>query len=134
MEWMFLPLKRYADFQGRSRRMEYWMFQLGQWVLFGLFLVPVIAIGSATDFDGQNTVLNLLPIPFFIIWLGLAIPNLAVTIRRLHDQDKSGWWLLINFIPFGGFVLLIFMFLDGTPGENQYGPSPKDDFTAETFA
>ena len=62
------------------------------------------------------------------------IPNLAVTIRRLHDQDKSGWWLLISFIPFGGLVLLVFMFIDGTPGENEYGPSPKDTFTADTLA
>lgn len=134
MQWMFLPLKRYADFQGRSRRMEYWMFQLGQWILFILWAIPLVAVGSTTEPGEQSALFNILTIPFVIVWLGLAIPNLAVTIRRLHDQDKSGWWLLINFIPFGGFVLLIFMFIDGTPGENQYGPSPKDDFTAETFA
>ncbi|MEL7691615.1 DUF805 domain-containing protein [Citromicrobium bathyomarinum] len=131
---MFLPLKRYADFLGRSRRMEHWMFQLGQWILFFLLALPLVAVGAATDPGEQTALLDILTIPFAILWLRLVIPNLAVTIRRLHDQDKSGWWLLINFIPFGGFVLLIFMFLDGSPGENEYGPSPKDDFTAETFA
>ena len=95
---------------------------------------PLVAVGAATDPGEQTALLNILTIPFAILWLGLVIPNLAVTIRRLHDQDKSGWWLLINFIPFGGLVLLVFMFIDGTPGENEYGPSPKDTFTADTFA
>ena len=134
MQWMFLPLKRYADFQWRSRRLEYWLFQLGQWILFSLLALPLVAVGAATDPGEQTALLNILTIPFAILWLGLVIPNLAVTIRRLHDQDKSGWWLLISFIPFGGLVLLVFMFIDGTPGENEYGPSPKDTFTADTFA
>ena len=134
MQWMFLPLKRYADFQGRSLRLEYWLFQLGQWILFPLLALPLVAVGAATDPGEQTALLNILTIPFAILWLGLVIPNLAVTIRRLHDQDKSGWWLLISFIPFGGLVLLVFMFIDGTPGENEYGPSPKDTFTADTLA
>ena len=134
MQWMFLPLKRYADFQGRSRRLEYWLFQLGQWILFSLLALPLVAVGAATDPGEQTALLNILTILFAILWLGLVIPNLAVTIRRLHDQDKSCWWLLISFIPFGGLVLLVFMFIDGTPGENEYGPSPKDTFTADTFA
>jgi len=134
MQWMFLPLKRYADFQGRSLRLEYWLFQLGQWILFSLLALPLVAVGAATDPGEQTALLNILTIPFAILWLGLVIPNLAVTIRRLHDQDKSGWWLLISFIPFGGLVLLVFMFIDGTPGENEYGPSPKDTFTADTLA
>ena len=91
MQWMFLPLKRYADFQGRSRRLEYWLFQLGQWILFILLAIPIVAVGSATDPGEQSALLNILTIPFAILWLGLVIPNLAVTIRRLHDQDKSGW-------------------------------------------
>lgn len=132
MEWMFLPIKRYADFEGRSRRMEFWMFQLGQWIFYIALIILLGVFGAAMDSAGTG-VASAFTIPFALVWLGLVIPNLAVTVRRLHDQDKSGWWILLNFIPFGGLVLLIFMFIDGTAGENQYGPSPKEQVTADTF-
>lgn len=131
MEWMLLPLKRYADFSGRSRRMEYWMFQLGQWVLiFALFILISIfsgvAAASGADETGVGIVAVLFMLLIFGVILGLFIPNLAVTVRRLHDQDQSGWLVLLNFVPFGGFVLLVFMFLEGTRGPNQYGEDPKN--------
>ena len=132
MEWMLLPLKRYADFGGRSRRLEYWMFQLGQWLLaFVIFLVIALAAGSQPG--EQEALAGAMIWLVGLVWLLLVIPNLAVTVRRLHDQDKSGWWFLISFIPFGGLVLLVLMFIDGTPGENRYGPSPKGGVTAQTF-
>ncbi|WP_370178700.1 DUF805 domain-containing protein [Alteriqipengyuania sp.] len=133
MQWMFLPLKRYADFEGRSRRLEYWMFQLGQWILFIAMALVIGAVDAAGDPLERGGISDLLTIPLVIVWLALLIPNLAVTVRRLHDQDKSGWWILLNLIPLGGLVLLVFMFLDGTPGENQFGPSPKEEVTAQTF-
>jgi uncharacterized membrane protein YhaH (DUF805 family) len=70
-----------------------------------------------------------------ILILGTIIPSIAVGIRRLHDTDKSGWWLLIALIPLiGGLVLLFFFVSDGTSGPNQYGPDPKDPGQAGAFA
>ena len=69
---------------------------------------------------------------FGLLWLAIIIPSLAVTVRRLHDQDKTGWLVLLGLIPFvGGLILLVFMLLEGTKGPNQYGPDPKDPAAAE---
>ncbi|MBO9711221.1 MAG: DUF805 domain-containing protein, partial [Caulobacter sp.] len=73
----------------------------------------------------QNLAAGLVISLFLLVALALLIPSLAVSIRRLHDSDKSGLWLLLHFAPFGGVVLLIFMLLDGTPGSNRFGPDPK---------
>lgn len=134
MEWMLLPLKRYADFNGRSRRMEFWMFQLGQYIVYFGLAVVFVLVGTVAGSMNAEAAVGLMLIPFMIVALGLFIPNLAVTVRRLHDQDRSGWWILIQLIPFGGIVLLVFMFLEGTQGPNQYGPDPKGRGDAETFA
>jgi uncharacterized membrane protein YhaH (DUF805 family) len=127
MEWMLMPLKRYADFQGRSRRTEYWMFVLGvaivEIAIVGLFaLLGAFSIGE--DFRPSP-----LFWPFLIVLglFGLAIflPSLAVQIRRFHDQDKSGWMILLGLIPYlGGIILLVFMCLPGTKGPNRFGPDP----------
>lgn len=124
MHWMILPFKRYADFSGRSQRMEYWMFTLLYIVVITVTILlagGIEAIGSGAGIFGSVSLILLAA--FFIVSL---IPSIAVTVRRLHDQDKSGWWYLISFIPYlGGLVLFIFMCLDGTRGSNQYGPDPK---------
>jgi uncharacterized membrane protein YhaH (DUF805 family) len=61
-----------------------------------------------------------------IYGLVVIIPSLAVTVRRLHDIDRSGWWIFINLIPLiGAIVLLVFAVSEGTPGNNRYGPNPK---------
>ena len=127
---------KYAQFHGRARRREFWLF-----VLFAM-----IAVGVATSVDGFLGLLSpwysydrlfsfgrLLPI--HAVWAGpftalvsllLVIPGLAVMVRRLHDSDRSGAWVFINLIPFiGGIVTLVFMLIDGTPGTNDYGPDPK---------
>lgn len=132
MDWMFMPLKRYADFGGRSQRMEYWMFALFQ-VLFLVFAAVILGVTGAFEESGESAIGGLLLIVIFIAYLGLFfIPGLAVTVRRFHDQDKSGWLVLLNFIPYvGGLIVLIFMCLDGTQGENQYGPDPKGGGYAE---
>ena len=124
---MFEALRKYAEFEGRARRSEYWLFTLFQvLVTFGLFFLLVVlgaATGGAEDQLGAGALMILALLGLFC--LAMFIPSLAVSIRRLHDSDKSGWWLLLSFVPFGGFVVFIFTLLDGTPGENRYGPDPK---------
>lgn len=124
MDWMLMPLRRYADFSGRSRRKEYWMFTLFYiLVLFGLVAAAAATADSDSDADIFGSLFGIVMILFFVATL---IPSIAVTVRRLHDQDKSGWWYLISLIPYlGGLVLFIFMCLDGTRGSNQYGSDPK---------
>lgn len=130
MEWMLLPLKRYADFKGRSRRKEYWMFQLGIFLAYIVAAVFIAIVGAVLG----ETASGIVTLPLFLVILGIIVPALAVTVRRLHDQDKSGWWILINIIPFGGIVLLVFMCLEGTNGTNQYGPDPKNPYAEDVFA
>jgi uncharacterized membrane protein YhaH (DUF805 family) len=130
MEYMIMPLMGYADFQGRSRRKEYWMFQLG---IILMYIVAAILVGIVGAVLGE-TASSIVMLPLLLVVLGIIVPSLAVTVRRLHDQDRSGWWILINFVPFGGIVLLVFMFLEGTNGPNQYGPDPKDPYAEDVFS
>ncbi|CAD7720157.1 Inner membrane protein YhaI [Xanthomonas hydrangeae] len=127
MEWMLLPLKRYADFSGRSRRKEYWMFFLLQMivllVLGGIFGIAA-AIGGGDN--GPGPLAWVVSAIIMIVGLAMMVPGIAVTVRRLHDQGKSGWFYLISLVPYvGAIVLLVFMCMDGTPGPNEYGESPK---------
>ncbi|KPL50025.1 membrane protein [Xanthomonas axonopodis] len=127
MEWMLLPLKRYADFNGRSRRKEYWAFALMQFLVlfvFGdLFAIAAVAMGNE---NGPGALAWLICAVMVIVCLALIVPAIAVTVRRLHDQDKSGWFYLISLVPYvGAFVLLVFMCIEGTPGPNQYGENSK---------
>jgi len=104
---------KYADFSGRARRSEYWYF----------FLFNMIAMMAATVVDG------VLGYSFFYFIYGLAafVPGLAVSVRRLHDTGRSGWFLLISIIPIiGAIILLVFMVQDSAPGANEYGSNPKD--------
>lgn len=123
MNLMFQPLRKYADFYGRARRAEYWLFTL----LMVLVVIPVAIIGEVAEATGQlgpgTAILFLI---LGLIYLGLLIPSIAVTVRRLHDTNRSGWWLLISLIPLiGGLVLFVFTVLDGTPGPNRFGSDPK---------
>lgn len=129
MEWMLMPVRRYADFSGRSRRKEFWMFQLGIFLLY----IAVVILGAILGAISE-TLSGIVMIIFAIAMLGLIIPSLAVAVRRLHDQDKSGWMLLLGFIPLiGGIILLVFYCTDGTPGPNQYGPDPKGQADPTAF-
>jgi uncharacterized membrane protein YhaH (DUF805 family) len=125
MEYMILPLKRYADFSGRSRRKEYWMFFLGYMlaaILLGIVGVALGGFPSGQASGGAPVMMILLG----LLVLALIIPSLAVQVRRFHDQDKSGWFVLLNFVPYvGGIIVLVFMCLDGTRGDNRFGPDPK---------
>ena len=131
MEWMIMPLKRYADFSGRSRRKEYWMFVLFQI----LVMIPVVLIGATLGgIDDSGTGSGLFLVLIAIVLLIFLVPGLAVQVRRFHDQDKSGWFVLLGFIPYiGGIILFVFMCLEGTRGPNRFGPDPKDPYGEEVF-
>lgn len=130
MEWMILPLKRYADFQGRSRRKEYWMFTLGFAIVLLLGVILFAALGNAKggSTDGiVSTIGTTGAVILGIAYLAIIVPSIAVQVRRFHDQDKSGWFVLLAFIPYiGGLIMLIFMCREGTKGPNRFGPDPKD--------
>lgn len=126
MEWMIMPYKRYADFTGRSQRQEYWMFQLFLLIVYVVLFLLTGALGSGGDPSDPGALSTIGWMVLMVFWLGTIVPAIAVTVRRLHDQDKSGWMILISLVPLvGGFILLFFMVQDGTPGPNQYGPDPK---------
>ncbi len=123
MSWYLEVLKKYAVFDGRARRKEYWMFFL----INLLISVVLIAIDSLIGTFSQTG----FGLPQGLYSLAVLIPSIAVTVRRLHDIGRTGWWILIGLIPvIGGIVLLIFMVLDSQPGVNQYGPNPKADYSA----
>ncbi len=106
-------LKKYATFTGRARRAEYWMFALFNIIIAVVLGVVDTVIGSPGILGG-------------IYVLAVLLPSIAVGIRRLHDTGRSGWWLLIVFVPFvGAIVFLVFTVMDSHPGTNAYGPSPK---------
>jgi uncharacterized membrane protein YhaH (DUF805 family) len=134
MSLMFEPLKKYAQFSGRARRSEFWLFAL---LIFIAEIVYFAVLGAAGGFSSSGpggaakAVMGL----FSLAFLGLIIPSLAVSFRRLHDTDRSAWWLLISLIPgLGGLVLLVFYLLPGTNGPNKFGPDPKGAVTGDTAA
>jgi uncharacterized membrane protein YhaH (DUF805 family) len=138
MEWMVLPYRRYFDFEGRSTRREYWLFQLFFFlVLFGpATLAAAMGLISETGSDraGSTIFEVLFGLLLIVFFLGSLIPLWAVTVRRLHDQDRSGAFALLQIIPFGDLILLVMMFRSGTPGPNRYGPDPRDISSASVFA
>lgn len=119
MNWYLHVLRNYAVFSGRARRKEYWMFALFN-VLFGIALmVADNVLGLAVEEIGYGPLYGLYTL--FVL-----LPSLAVLVRRLHDVGKSGWMVLIVFIPLIGAIwLLVLLVMDGQAGENQYGPNPK---------
>ncbi len=202
MKYMFLPLRRSFDFQGRSRRMEFWMFAvflLGVILVFnlvflGFFMGAIVDAARAGSYDRYGSFnsdglgfesgfqISMRPdelldavgpvgiafvIGYLLFWLVMFMPLLAVQIRRLHDSDRTGWWavmptvfyllaimlLALGFLNEGigltaaavssllfvasaicALILLIFMFMEGTPGPNRFGPDPKSDDLTRTFA
>jgi uncharacterized membrane protein YhaH (DUF805 family) len=111
-------LSKYVDFSGRARRSEYWFFALFTFLL-GI-VTGIIDRVLGTDFGNGNGLIGT------VVSLALLLPGLAVGARRLHDTGRSGWWLLLAFIPILGWIaLLVFFVLDSQPGDNQYGPNPK---------
>lgn len=119
MKWYLEALKKYAVFSGRSRRKEYWYFVLFN-ILIGLALAVIDGITVGFRADAGIGIFR------GVYLLAILIPSIAVAVRRLHDTDRSGWWLLIVLVPFiGVIVLLMFMVENSKPGENKYGPEPR---------
>lgn len=118
MQWYTDVLKKYAVFSGRARRKEYWMFTLVNVIISAVLSVLDTIIGTTNDTG--NGLLSTL------YGLAVLLPSIAVTVRRLHDTDRSAWWLLILLVPvIGWIVMVVFMVLEGNPGDNRYGPDPK---------
>ena len=175
MNWMLMPLKRYAEFSGRSRRMEYWMFQLFMFLVYIAMMVLMMIVGGGAMMSGGDPSAMMAAGGAAMIIFGLYglfalamfIPSLAVSVRRLHDTNRSGWWILAPLAGYvvmlvgavlaagspdnpglGGIVamiggiatlilaltLLVFMFLEGTRGPNNYGPDPKGEALDKVFA
>jgi len=122
MEWFLKVVKEnYANFNGRARRKEYWMYTL-----------CVVAINFAIGFaasllsfvsEGLGGLVMMLA---YLVSLGLLVPSLAVGARRLHDTGKSGWFMLLGFIPFVNFYLIYLLVLEGDQGPNEFGADPKE--------
>jgi len=131
---MFEAYKRYADFQGRASRSEYWLFTLFIFlVALGVGLIDNVLTGITGSATASMPVMVL----FGLFYLGSLIPSIAVGFRRLHDTNRSAWWLLIAFLPIiGSIVLIVFYCLPGTPGPNRFGPAPgaSPEELKETFA
>jgi uncharacterized membrane protein YhaH (DUF805 family) len=150
MEWMLLPYRRYAEFDGRSRRMEYWMFSLFTLLVMLAFGALMIAGGFDLAALENPDVVQAEPGPLF--WVGAAglgiftlaslIPGIAVTVRRFHDRDMSGWWVIgfavLGALPYVGWIAsianLVIMALAGTSGPNRFGPDPFDPGSADVFS
>jgi uncharacterized membrane protein YhaH (DUF805 family) len=116
MNYYLDAFHKYTEFSGRATRTQYWMF-----VLFNA--IVSIAIGIITALLSPGTIATSIGWLYFFATL---VPSLALGVRRLHDTDRSGWWILIVLIPLiGAIVLLVFLVLDSTPGDNSYGPNPK---------
>ncbi len=104
-------LNKYIDVEGRAARSEYWWF-----ILFNIIAIIVAS--------GIDMVIGL-PIFYFVVSLGLLAPSITVGVRRLHDKDKSGWWILIWFVPLVGWLIMIVWYVQkGTDGPNRFGPDP----------
>ena len=118
MDWYLGVLRKYAVFDGRARRKELWLFaSFNLLISMGLGLIEGM-FGMFPDYHASALAT--------LYALFVFIPGIAVGVRRLHDTGRSGWWLLITFIPLiGAIVLLVYFLQDGQPGENRFGPNPK---------
>jgi uncharacterized membrane protein YhaH (DUF805 family) len=154
MEWMILPYKRYAEFSGRSQRKEYWMFYL-----FSMIVMVVLGGTMLSQLPWQQIMNSGAGVSPFAGWtpgaglfvsggllgiwvLASFIPGIAVTVRRFHDQDMSGWWVLgfavLGNIPYVGFIAsivqIVLMARKGTVGGNRFGADPLDPTYEGVFA
>lgn len=122
MDWYLKVLKQYADFRGRARRKEYWMF-----TLFNTIIIFIISAFSSVMYKVGFAL-------YVIYTLAMFVPSLAVSVRRLHDVGKSGWMLLLGFLPVIGWIWLLMLAVrEGEPGENIYGKNPKEETTSEVM-
>ena len=136
-----MMFKNYSNFSGRSRRSEYWGAAVANFLImlvagflaFFMFYDHMVAIAPYLEYtDDFSTVMRLIQplmwyfVIFILYAIILIIPSISMTVRRLHDTGKSGWYYLLSFIPYvGSIIILVLTLLDSTPGPNKYGPNPK---------
>lgn len=119
MDWYVAVLRKYAVFEGRARRKEYWMFCLFNLIASCAFATIDVVTGGFNRQYGLGLFSALYS-------LAVIVPSIAVSVRRLHDTDRSGWWLLVGLVPcLGAIVLIVFFVQGGTPGQNRFGADPK---------
>lgn len=121
--------KKYAEFQGRASRSEFWWF-----VLFGTLVNLAFEVLDMATFDPYGTsLISVVGAVSIIVSLALLLPNLAVTARRLHDVDRSGWWMFLVLVPIVGFIVLLVWYCKrGTVGPNRFGSDPLADSVDST--
>jgi uncharacterized membrane protein YhaH (DUF805 family) len=117
-------IRKYVDFRGRASRSEYWYFVLANFLLgVAVGLVCAIVAGKSAVFVGVG-----------LMVLVIFLPSLAAQVRRLHDTNSSGWWVLLGCIPYvGGLIMVVWYCIKGTAGENRFGPDPLNPDTVEAF-
>ncbi len=123
-------LGKYADFQGRASRSEFWWFYLFTVLVNLVFYIPFVIfmfLGASLSSEGSANAFVMILMWLFLVLtiavnLALLLPTIAVGVRRLHDRAQSGWLMLLWVVPCGNIALLVLWLLDGTPGDNQYGP------------
>lgn len=126
MKYYLQVLKNYAEFNGRARRKEYWQFSLFHILIIILLVIPLMISMPDTQTSGPSPLIIIAATLLGIYILGTFLPSLAVTVRRLHDINKSGWYYLTSFIPYaGGIIILVLTAKNGDPGSNKYGSDPK---------
>jgi uncharacterized membrane protein YhaH (DUF805 family) len=130
VDLLLRPWRRYAEFDGRARRSEYLLF----WIMVSaltflwLFIFGIAAAVAAEATSGADSALVPLIVlaPVGLFWLIALVPSIAVTVRRMHDQDQSGWLTVLTWLPFVGWIfVLVFGFIPGTAGGNRFGPDPR---------
>ena len=121
MQWYLMAFRKYAQISGRSRRAEYWMFVLvNALVAIGLMVVTGM-FGESPSVGGS--------VLYLAYTVATIVPGFTVSVRRLHDTGRSGWWMLIGLVPLvGSIVLLVFLAQDSQPGDNEFGANPKSAF------
>ena len=123
-------LRKYVEFGGRAPRSEYWFFYL----FLILLIIPLtVLMGVAAALDNSGVLPGIAIALMVLLFMAIFLPMLAVTVRRLHDINMSGWWYLIAFVPFGSIVLFVFTVLPSTPGANRFGPDPFEN-VADVFS
>lgn len=120
MNWYLEVLRKYTVFTGRARRKEYWYYFLINFLIITVLLLIDNMLGTLDHEVGMGLLSG-------IYALAVLIPGIAVAVRRLHDTDRTGWWVLIALIPIVGPIILIFFLIqDSTADGNRFGPNPKE--------
>lgn len=126
MNYYFDVFKKYAVFSGRATRKQFWMFELWNVIVY-------FVLGMVTGIIAHLTGSHLFIIINWLYALAVVIPSLAVSVRRLHDTNRTGWWLLIDLVPIVGAIMLIVFCIEDSRPDNKYGPNQKMPAAAPTF-